>query len=163
MATGNVVSLDSDSKPDEKTPGGWYRFWMKEKTAAQKRLDTYQTRGNRIVDRYVDERVGNDFYEQGGVKKLNLFHTNVSTMQSMLLGQTPRADVSREHQDPDDDIARVASTLLQRMLQSDDKNLSTILNAALLDRLLPGMGICRVRYDFTSSRTSSGAMPVASL
>ena len=150
----NVVAIDSDSKPDEKTPGGWYRFWMKEKTAAQKRLDTYQTRGNRIVDRYVDERVGNDFYEQGGVKKLNLFHTNVSTMQSMLLGQTPRADVSREHQDPDDDIARVASTLLQRMLQSDDKNLSTILNAALLDRLLPGMGICRVRYDFTSSRTS---------
>lgn len=150
----NVVAIDSDSKPDEKTPGGWYRFWMKEKTAAQKRLDTYQTRGNRIVDRYVDERVGNDFYEQGGVKKLNLFHTNVSTMQSMLLGQTPRADVSREHQDPDDDIARVASTLLQRMLQSDDKNLSTVLNAALLDRLLPGMGICRVRYDFTSSRTS---------
>tara|TARA_R110000803_G_scaffold76082_8_gene140623 strand:- start:1205 stop:3118 length:1914 start_codon:yes stop_codon:yes gene_type:complete len=78
---------------------------------------------------------------------------------AMLYGNTPQIDVSREHADPDDDVARVASLMYQRILQADvepsGEDLSTILKAALQDRLLPGMGTARVRYDMATINVPS--------
>ena len=158
MATGVTKMAEYDEKPDSKTPAGWHKFWQKEHEATTKRLRKWTKQGNTIVRRFLDERAGtNDsqFFEgfRGDTpNKLNLFHTNVSTLQSMLFGSTPKIDVSREHQDPDDDVARVASLLFQRILEADvassGDDLPTALKACLQDRLLPGMGIARVRYDF---------------
>jgi hypothetical protein len=154
MATGEVVSLDSSGdSPSEKSPTGWHQFWQKEKSAADKRLRDFTRQGNNVVARYLDERGAGGAHTGHEVPvRLNLFWRNVTTLQAMLYGNTPKIDVSREHQDPDDDIARVAAVLLQRMLQTDveasGEDFPTALKAALQDRLLPGLGVCRVRYDF---------------
>lgn len=151
---------DQEAVPHSRTATDLHKFWQKEKSAAQKRLSKWQKQGNQVVRRFLDERDGkNDSQYYEGYRgdtpsKLNLFHTNIVTLQSMLYGSTPKIEVSREHQDPDDDIARVASTLYQRILEADVQSsgddLSTTLKAALQDRLLPGLGCARVRYDYES-------------
>jgi hypothetical protein len=144
----------SEYKEDQgKTPQEWARYWTKEKDAAEKRLRKWRKQGTQIVQRYLDERANDDAnrHMPGQMTRLNLFHTNVSTMQSMLFGSTPKIEVAREHHDPDDDVARVAGLMYQRILEADvsssGHDLATCLKAALQDRLLPGLGMARVRYE----------------
>ena len=145
-----IISIEESASPKEKTPTGWHRHWQKEVSASQKRLKRYQTQGNKIVDRFIDVRG-----DSQNTTRLNLFHTNIRTLCSMLYGSKPKIEVSREHQDPDDDIARVASVLYQRILEADvdpsGETLSAVLKNALLDRLLPGMGLGRVRYELETA------------
>ena len=162
METGaKTSSASSDERetpaPTEQSPSALHQFWQKEKTAADKRLRDFRRRGNLVVSRYLDERGGAAGGSNAGSNgstefRLNLFHTYVSTMQSMLYGSVPKVDVSREHQDPDDDIARVASVILQRILEADVQqsgaDVPTTLRACLQDRLLPGMGTARIHYDY---------------
>jgi hypothetical protein len=164
MTTGVVVSLDSeDEEPKGKSPRAWQKYWDREYTAFKKRTRHFYKQGNGVVDRFVGgaKNVSGAYGDaqassQYGMR-LNLFHTNVSTLQSMLYGSTPRIDVSREHLDPDDDIARVAAVLYQRILQADvepsGKDTPTVLQTALQDRLLPGLGIARVRYEMEATTT----------
>lgn len=146
-----VVEMAAPKK--EKSPAQWHQHWQKEMDACEKRLRRYKKQGVQVVGRYLDERQGNmqgAYDDSRGGATLNLFHKNISTTMAMLYGNTPQIDVSREHSDPDDDVARVAALMFQRILQSDiepsGEDLSTILKASLQDRLLPGMGTARVRY-----------------
>lgn len=127
-------------------------YWKKQVPAALKRLKKFHDQGETVVDRYLDERETNN----DDSAKLNLFHKNVKTLLSMLYGQTPRIDVSREHDDPDDDVARVASTLLQRILQADvspsGEDSASLFRACLQDRLLPGLGQGRATYKFKTAK-----------
>jgi len=163
---GNVTALDSknpsDGRPEGKTPTQWHKYWQTEMDACDKRLRKFTKQGNAINDRYLDERRGQsdsqvfEGFRGDTPSKLNLFYTNVSTLQSMLYGSTPQIDVQREHHDPDDDIARVAGVMFQRILQADvhasGEDFPTALKAALQDRLLPGLGVCRVRYSFDTTK-----------
>ena len=156
---GEKVSSESEATPDSKTPAGWHRFWSKEYEAAEKRLRVFRKQGNKVNRRFLDDRQ----FDEGGSREVgsryNLFHKNITTLMNMLYGQTPRADVSREHQDPDDDVARVAAYLYQRILEADyqpsGEDISTVLKAALQDRLVPGLGTARVRYDVTTAKMKS--------
>jgi len=157
MATGNLESSESN-EPEERTPTGWHQFWSKELIAAEKRARQFTKQGNNIVARFLDKR-GSEIGAENRDNRLNLFHTNIVTLQSMLYGQKPKIDVSREHQDPDDDIARVASVLYKRMLEADTQvsgeDMATVLKAALQDRLLPGIGAARVRYEMESTASTT--------
>jgi len=166
MATGKEESSGSssdveDSAPKKKTPKQWNAYWSKEFAASQKRNRRFIKQGNGIVKRFVDER-GTDLDGDGVASSnnsmsgapqssLNLFYTNVTTLQSMLFGQVPKIDVSREHADPDDDVARVASVIYKRILEADTyaatDDLGVTLRACLQDRLLPGLGMARVFYN----------------
>lgn len=135
--------------PQEKTPSEWQNYWTREKVAADKRVEKFIKDGNRIVQRFVDEGIQENI-ETKKTASLNLFHKNVKTTLDMLYGQRPKVDVSREHKDPDDDPARVAAYLLKRMLEAGCAD-PTMLRAVLQDRLLPGLGVARVRYDVTTA------------
>lgn len=153
------VEVEEDTRILEKTPEQWNEYWVKQMEAARKRLRKFHQQGDHVVDEYLDERVGTRSVYSDANKdltfRLNLFHTNVSTQLAMLYGQTPKVDVSREHADPEDDAARVASSLLQRMLQADVEpsgdGTADILRECLQDRLLPGLGIARVRYEYDTA------------
>jgi hypothetical protein len=167
---GETVSSGSSElvdKPKPRTPQEMQAFWVKEHEAATKRIKKFRKQGNQITRRFLDARGAGDLSSDADAEaepgdtgslpfKLNLFWTNVTTLQSMLYGSQPEIDVSREHQDPDDDIARVACLLLQRILevdvQSSGADLATTLKACLQDRLLPGLGTARVHYDFSKSK-----------
>jgi hypothetical protein len=146
MITGEVVDIEKK----DKTPKGWHRHWQKEMDAASKRLKQFRTDGSHVTELYIDEETNQTEYL---VSRLNLFYTNTSTLQSMLYGSQPNIDVSREFADPDDDVARVAANIFQRMLQGhgDTEVMAEPLKQALQDRLLPGLGVCRVRYEYESA------------
>lgn len=156
-----------DNRPDADTPEAWQKFWDRELDGAERRLKDYHRRGTAIVKRYLDERAGSNAESLAGddddTCRLNLFYKNTRTLLAMLYGSTPRTDVKREHADPDDDIARVAAYMYQRLLQAEiegvGEDFSTMLRAALQDRLLSGQGLCRVRYEYTTEKQQVPALP----
>lgn len=124
---------------------GWQKFWLDELSKSQERLRTFHKRGEATIKRFLDER-GNE-----GGTRLNLFHSNIVTLKSLMFGTLPKIDVGRTFQDPDDDVGRVAALLMQRLLTNDvaenGREYTTVLRSVLEDRLLPGLGVARVRYE----------------
>jgi hypothetical protein len=149
----NSASIKS-RKDFKKTPHGWYERWDAEMQAANKRVKAWHKIGRRIDARFKDKRgekvsvdiSGSDSY------RLNLFNSNIVTLRAMLYGQSPRVDVSRRFADSNDDEARVSAEILERMLntsiETSGDTYTDVLRYCLDDRLLPGMGVARVRYEF---------------
>jgi hypothetical protein len=69
----------------------------------------------------------------------------------MLYGNIPTVDVSRRYADSNDDVGRVASETMERLLNCDitenGKEYDVVLRSTLLDRLTVGLGCARVRYE----------------
>lgn len=150
-----MEAAKEEARTTGKTPKKWQDYWIKELGDAQKRSRRFRNQGTKTVDRYLghtDERVLDTV-------KLNLFHSDINTLKSMLYGNVPQVDVSRKDGDPQDDVARVAATILQRMLQNDieasGEKFDSILKSALEDRLLPGLGVARVRYEAEYEQTQA--------
>lgn len=143
MEQGQITSADDFKN----TPAGLAQRWDLEITASQKELTKFQTDAKRIVHRYLDKR--EDFGRDQS--RVNLFWSTVQVLLSMLYARPPRADVSRSWQDADDDQARVAGTILQRMLnRSFDDNVSAwdaSIRNGIEDWLTVGMGQAWLRYE----------------
>jgi len=139
-----------------KTPYEWKNYWKKELDAEEKRNREWRKCANEIVRRYLDHRKGQGpQYPIGGAEfRVNLFHTNIFTLTSFLYGRVPSVDVSRRFADSNDDPARVAANILERMLntsiETDGGDFSTVLRGNLEDHLVPGMGVAKVRYEYQS-------------
>jgi hypothetical protein len=138
----------------EETPTGWAQRWEMELAASKKWLKTWQKQSNKVVERFLDDREKNS--PDDLTTKLNLFNANIITLQSMLYGRMPKVEVDRRFADQDDDIARVAGQILQRILNTDiesaGEDYAHVLRSALGDRLLVGLGTARVKYDFKESK-----------
>ena len=128
--------------------------WGREISAAKKMLKRFHEQGDRVVSRFLDDRRNEVQYisDDYNSYKLNFFHSNITTIRSMLFGRVPKVDVSRRHADSDDDQARVASEILNRMLNNSvedpGEGIQPVLRNALDDRLIPGLGTARVRYEY---------------
>ena len=128
-------------------------YWRDEINKSQKMLRDFQRRGNKAVNIFVDDHPHrNDLsVSYADASSVNLFHANVVTLKSMLYGNTPKVDVSRRFSDADDDISRVTALMAERMLNNDiqenGEDYDTVLRACLEDRLIPGLGAARVRYE----------------
>lgn len=137
----------------------WQTYWKAEFEAARThRFKKFQKDGQRVYDRFLGESrlpngAGGAEDDLGAIgTKLNIFNSNVTILLAMLYGRMPKVEVSRRFADSDDDVARVAGLILTRMLNNDievagEDMMSTNRNA-LQDRLLPGLGTARVRYEF---------------
>jgi hypothetical protein len=133
--------------PESESSAARANHWQAELSAAHRDVEKWHTQGGKVVKRFLDER---DETKLEGDTRWNLFTTNVETQMATLYGQTPRVSVSRRHADAQDDVARVASEMLERLLNSDIEkdgdSFAEALQYALEDRLLPGFGQLRVRY-----------------
>lgn len=130
----------------EKTPAGQARRWQMELTAARKEVEKWHIQGSKIIKRFRDER------ESGreGETRWNIFSSNIQTQRAMLYGKPPSVSVDRRFADAGDDVARVGSEILERLLNTDierdSDGYSLALQYALDDRLIPGFGQARIRY-----------------
>lgn len=151
-------TLESRTEFDQ-NPEGQYEYWLTELEASEKMLKAWREQGTRIVQRFRGGSMRTSDQHspdaRGGPFRLNLFHSNVVTLQSILYGNLPKVNVNRRHNDPNDDVGRVAADIMERMLNSDvqdnGKEYTSILRAVLQDRLLPGLGCARVRYTVQTS------------
>lgn len=139
----STIESASEFKSDKK---GQYERWQAEMAASEAAFKKFLKQGARTNDKYLGKHSNVDGFQ------LNLFHSNIETMQSMMFGKLPEVGLSRKHADADDDIARVAGMMLERMLNADigkpNDQYSTTLRKALQDRLIVGLGCSRVRYDY---------------
>lgn len=150
--------------PYSNTPAGQYKRWNAEFTAARPSIKQWQKEGDKVVRQYLGRNMNSP--DEGGIQdlnyKLNLFHSNVTTLMAMLYGNTPKVEVNRTFADSDDDVARVAGEMASRILNQDiqDPGASCIavLRQALEDRLLPGMGSARCKYDYTLESKTTPAI-----
>jgi hypothetical protein len=128
------------------TPEGWARRWMAELSASAKELEKWHEQGKRIDKRFRDERDGKGEDES----RWNLFTANVQTQRALMYGKTPSVDVSRKFGDANDDLARVAGEMLERLcncdIARDSDTYRDALEYCLMDRLLPGLAQARIRY-----------------
>jgi len=138
------ITSDSDFKD---SPTGLAQRWGTEIEAAGKELGPFHAQANKITQRYLDKR---DAYGRDE-SKVNLFWSTMQVLLSMLYARPPKADVSRSWQDYDDDVARVAGTMLQRMLnRSFDDNVSPwdgAVRQGIEDWLVVGLGQIWLRYE----------------
>ena len=151
LNAGDSTSIEErdDFKDD---PSGQYKLWDSELRASEKTLKSWKKKGDKIVSRYLDSRGSKaDSNAATAGFKLNLFHSNVTTLNSMLYGNIPTVDVSRRYADSNDDVGRVAAETMERLLNGDlaenGKEYDVVLRSALLDRLTAGLGTARVRYE----------------
>ena len=146
-------------KDFKKTPTEQYEYWQIEITAAFKRLKKWHVQSENIYKRYLDDRKNVDTpttyanHSDGALGKfrLNLFHSNTKTITSMLYGKLPRIDVSRTDFTGNDDVARVAAEMMERLLRLDlsdnGEKHDQMFKSILQDRMLGGLGCARVRYE----------------
>lgn len=141
MATENRQEQFAD------TPEGWASLWAVEFAAAKKAMEKSHRQGEQVVKRFLDERET----ALEGDTRLNLYTANVQTKRAMMYGNTPRVDVARKFADANDDIARVAGEMLERLLncdiERDDDDFAQAHDYALMDYLLPGLGLVRYRLE----------------
>jgi len=155
-----------ESREDyEDTPSDQYKYYAEELKAATKLLSKWHKQADKIVRKFVgkDPRGASG---DGDSFKLNLFNSNVTTLQSMLYGNTPKIDVGRKFTDQNDDVARVSGEILNRMLnldvQQNGEEVDSILQSALSDRLVSGLGAARVRYALETSEDENGEETIIS-
>lgn len=138
------------------TPTGWAERWQAEFSSAKKFLKKWHKQADIAYKRYLDERNSEKDDVGDFTTRLNLFNSNITTLQSMLYGRIPQVDVSRRFADSGDDVARVAGEILQRILNTDiedaGEDYSYVLRSSLGDRLVGGLGTARVRYDFETKK-----------
>jgi hypothetical protein len=142
MTSTNTIQ---SSKDFDNTPQGWQKRWLTELAAAKKDAKKWNEAGKRITKVFLDERADDPYARS---TRLNIFSANVITLRSMLFGNVPRVEISRRYEDADDDAARVAAEMLERIANADiGKQFSYAIGGALDDRLLVGFGLARVAYE----------------
>ncbi len=132
--------------------------WDSRLEKAEKFLQPAWDHGSRVYMRYQDKRDGS----LGGndrIKRVNLFYANVNVLKESLFNSLPKADVSRLHKgDMDDDVARVAALIMQRGLDYEIQcadDFKGAVRAAILDRLVPGIGTVWMRFEMETDEQGS--------
>ena len=137
----------------ESSPTGLASRWNTEITAADNELRKFHDDAKRINDRYLDKR---DAYGKDD-SKVNIFWSTMKVLLSMLYARPPKADVTRTFQDYDDDVARVAGTMLQRILNrgfdDDTSDWDAAVRLGIEDWLIVGMGQIWLRYEVETEMT----------
>lgn len=115
------------------------RLWWKELELASKREKTWREKAEKVVKRY-----------RGEEKKKNRFNvlwSNTETLRPAVYNSRPNPDVRRRFRDSDP-VGKAVSELLERalMVMVDYECTDQTLKNDVLDGLLVGRGISRIRY-----------------
>jgi hypothetical protein len=135
-----------DTRAEQEKLLGPALYWQSELDKASDFERDWRERGNRVVERYRDERgVG-----IGGVvnNRFNILWANTETLKGALFARMAQPDVRRRFPDPNP-AARQVAILIERTLSYDLDIYDSArpLMAALEDYLLPGRGVVWVVYE----------------
>lgn len=132
------LSLDTRAEVDS-TPEKQVRRWFLEIKLAQKRDKDFKKTGAEILDKYRGKnRKKNSF---------NILWANTEVLRPALYNSTPKPDVRRRFRQ-NDMLGKAVSEVMERSVSYcvDAYDLDNCLQNDVLDALLPGRGLSRVRY-----------------
>lgn len=126
---------------------GVWQLWMGRDRIAAKAEGEWPKRAQKVIDRYRDDRKNATDTASAQVHRFNILWSNVQTLLPVLYARTPKPVVQRRFLDKDP-IGRLASQVLERAISYslEQHDFDSVMQASVLDRLLPGRGICRVLY-----------------
>jgi hypothetical protein len=116
-----------------------HRRWKRELDQSKRREAEWMKQASRLYERY-----------RGGAKKRNSFNllwSNTETLRPSLYNSVPTPDVRRRFRDADP-VGKAVSELLERCLHValDSEGFETGMKHDVLDSLIVGRGLTRVRY-----------------
>lgn len=125
--------------------------WLAEIQAARRECQQWWERSRAVIDRYRDEGPGRRGFgsEPTLGSRMNILWSNVQTLAPAVYASTPQPVVQRRYGD-EDDVARVASTILQRVIAYEltgENDFDQIARECVLDNLLAGRGTVWLRYE----------------
>lgn len=147
MGTSNIPENQTTQEAAQKaTPQAALasESWLQEISAANKWMEKWKESGRKIVKRYLDRR------DQSGEdeNKINIFTTNTQILIATLYAKFPKPLVTREYEDQDDDVARVASEVIERCVKIRPRDdFDSAMHYVVQDRLVPGAGSIWLRYE----------------
>lgn len=162
--TSTGATLES-RKDFAQTPEGQYKYYAEELQASKYTLKGWHKQADKIVNRFKGDRNKSTPKSEANTFDLNIFHSNVATLGSMLYGNIPQIDVSRRYAQSEDDIGRVAAEMMERLLNlgvsENGMEIDAVLRGTLQDRLLGGLGCGRVRYEVQTEGEGDDAQMVS--
>lgn len=155
--TGDDIKLDSNDEQPKKTGGAAdssakAKKWQVELSASKRWMAKFTRTARACENAYLGKFDADEMRPLGDyVGKVNLFWSNVQVILSAIYGKLPKADVDRKFKDYDDDVARVAGIIMQRILNSDMErdwdDTNAAMRDAVQDRFISGLGQVWCRYD----------------
>ena len=148
MATDGTSAGKMQSYAEEtKDPADLYSVWQRELMAARKHYEKFTEVSKNILKRYRDERWAEI---TPSIAKINLFWSNTQVLKSTLYTRPPKVDVSRLYRDFEDDTARVAGIIMERLLnhdlEKDSSDFDVSVRQSIDDWLIVGQGQIWYRY-----------------
>lgn len=135
-------------------------YWAGELARAKKRFRTFWDNGDMVVDAYrLQKSDGNDALSKD---KYNILYSSTETIRPNLYAQQPKARVVLRSKDTASDTARAAALLLEGCLGylQEEEDFDELMNSAVEDYMLPGLGVGWVRYEATFRDKMEGGSPV---
>lgn len=124
--------------------------WLLELDLADKNEKTWREKAVEVFERYRNEK------DRSGWR-YNILWSNTEVLRPHLYGALPKADVRQRYRDKDR-IGQVAAEILERGLDYsvDTTGFDNQMPLAILDYLLPGRAVCRVRFNPVIDTTETG-------
>ena len=151
MATPDeTVSITTPAEIEKDAPGV-VRRWLAELTIAHREEKDWREEGKKLWEMY-----------EGGKKKahsFNILWANTELLLPAVYNSTPEPDVRRRFRDADP-VGKAVSELLERALSSqvDEYDFDDEAESFVLDMLLVGRGVPRVKYVPTFAPQQMGEM-----
>lgn len=125
-------------------------YWADELSRAKRRFRTFWDLGDRIIDEYrIQKADGND--TRINMDRYNILYSSTETIKPNLYSQTPMPRVVLRSTDTATDPMRAAALLLEGCLNyvMKEEDFDELMDNAVEDMLLPGLGTAWVRYEAT--------------
>lgn len=136
-------------------PKNEIRDWADKIATAQRREKVWRKKAGEVIEMYDGEKAESTPY--------NICYSNTETLLPALYNSIPRPKVDRRYKD-EDPLGKAASDLGQRGLEyAIDTNseeyapFNSVMVDGVLDALLPGRAVTRVRYD---AYVEDGEVPI---
>lgn len=128
-----------DKAAAQKTPETSARRWILELQMAKKREKDWRRAGSDVYDRYRGKKTRKNSF--------NILWANTEVLRPALCNSPPKPDVRRRFRS-NDALGKAVSEVLERGIafSVDAYDLFEVVKDDVLDMLLPGRGISRVRY-----------------
>ena len=133
---------------DRKRTSRDLKSWLDDFSRYNKRFESWESRVEKITQRYV-EKPQDNLTSGAGKSRFNILWSNVQTLKAATFSRLPKPDVSRRFKDQDP-VGRVASLILERALDYEVNHYPdyrATLDGGVLDRFIGGRGTAWVRYE----------------
>lgn len=153
----NVIEQHDTPKEFGKDKKGIAAKWQSEIQVYKKAFDSWHNRGDTVLARYGDTQGWEGALGSKPAARFNILWSNVQTIKPALYSQCPTPEVTRRYRDADP-IGRAAAEILERGCDYsvEPEKFDPVMEASVLDYLLPGRGQVWVRYKADIVQTEEG-------